>query len=134
MTKNKPVARACLRIMGKGLDLNEITRHLGIEPTYSHKEFDLGRFRRPYTQDMWSLDSPLENHRELNSHLRWLAKILKPHHAYLRSLRKTAKMDIFCSYTQIGQDGGLSIAPKSLSIITELNIRLEISIIALMKR
>lgn len=128
---NQINAKAGLRIMGKGLDLKAITVKIDIAPTHTHQEGEAARAGEKYQQDMWILNSPLEARKGLDAHLRWLVKQLKPHYEYLRSLKANAKIDIFCSYTSEGEQGGFSLSPQALSIFAELGIKLELSLITL---
>jgi len=121
---------AGLRIMGKDLDLDAISRELSLHPSHVHRGGELDKFGDPYPDDMWLLDSPLGKVVQLDAHLRWLVQQLIPHFGYLKSLKNTARIDIFCSCTSVGE-GGLSLSPNSLSISTELGLNLELSLILL---
>ncbi len=127
-------AHAGIRIMGNCLDLESITSHLGIEPTHRHKEGEPAKCQENYCQDMWSLQAPLDKKKKLDSHLRWLVKFLSSHYDYLQALKPDAQIDVFCSYTFEGDQGGFSLSPKALSIFTALGIKLEVSLIALKVR
>jgi hypothetical protein len=79
---------------------------------------------------MWMLESPLAKQEELAAHLAWLTKEVKPYSAYLRDLSLSTKIDIFCSFTAIG-DGGISLPASALSMPVGLGINLELSIVVL---
>jgi hypothetical protein len=121
---------AALRVMGDRLDLKDISRQLGLVPSHTHRAGELDKFGEPYPGDMWLLESPLGNRKHVDTHLKWLLKQLKPRFAYLKSLKNKFKIDLFCAYTGI-DDGGLSLSPRALSLSTELDIKLELSIILL---
>jgi len=117
--------------MGTALDLAAISHNLGIAPTYTHKKGDRASSKEKYTQDMWILDSPLDKKKNLDAHLRWLAKHLSSHYDYLRSLKSAAQIDVFCSYTSEGDQAGFSLSSQGLSMFAELGIKLELSLISL---
>lgn len=124
---------AGLRIMGKGLEHEKISKKLGLVPTHTHQAGEIDKFGTPYPQDMWLLDSPLGKRKHLDTHLKWLVKQVEPSFGYLKTLKRKYKIDVFCAYTGNG-DGGLSLSPTALSIFTELEIKLELSIIILSAR
>src|SRR5437773_6080987 len=124
-------AAAGFRIMGEGLDLETISNRLGLTPTHMHRLGERTQSGDSYQQDMWLFDSPLDKKKGLDAHLKWLDQQLRPHYDYLRSLKPRAKLDIFCSYTSEGDQGGFSLSPKALAIFTELGIKLELSLITL---
>jgi hypothetical protein len=82
--------RATLRITGNNLDLDEVTRSLGLAPTHVHKKGDR-RSRHPdsvpYEHDMWAFTAPVDKARPLEEHIRALWEALRPH-AALRSESK----------------------------------------------
>jgi hypothetical protein len=129
MAQNK--AKASLRIMGKNLDLEAISSSLNLNPSHTHRKGESDRTKDKYRQDMWLLDSPLESERELDIHLRWLEEQLRPNYSYLKSLQTKAQIDVFCSYTSEGDQAGFSLSPESLSLFTELGIKLELSLISI---
>ena len=110
--------------------MEEISTTLGLQPSHTHRAGDLGKFGAHFPDDMWALDSSLGREADMETHLEWLVNQLKPHVEYLKALKDEYKIDIFCAYTSIG-DGGLSLPPATLSVICELGVNLEISIIAL---
>jgi uncharacterized protein DUF4279 len=124
-------AMAGLRIMGTGLDLAAITHNLEVDPTHTHKKGDRARAKEEYKQDIWILNSSLDKKESLDAHLGWLAEHLSVHYDYLRSLKPVAQIDVFCSYTVEGDQGGFSLSCESLSLFVELGINFELSIISL---
>jgi hypothetical protein len=126
-------AGAGLRIMGEDIDLDAISRELNLTPSHVHRRGELDKSGDQYAHDMWLLDSPLGKHEQLDAHLKWLGKQLKPHSGYLKSVKNIARVDVFCSCTAVGE-GGLSLTPDSLSVSTELGLNLELSLILLRSR
>jgi hypothetical protein len=129
MKQNK--VTASIRITGEKLDLEAISSVLNIKPTHVHKKGDLDMTKEKYRQDMWLLTSPLSQKKSLDLHLKWLEKKLKPYYGYLVKLKSRAKIDIFCSYTSCDQLSGFSLSSTALSIFTELDVKMEISLIFL---
>jgi hypothetical protein len=62
--------------------------------------------------------------------LDWIADQFANKHDILREIQKENEIDIFCAVTLIGVEG-LSLSPKSLSLISDLQINLEVSLITL---
>ena len=126
-------AKASLRVMGVGLDLEAISIELGLKPTYVHLEQPNDGSKRTRIGDIWLLDSPLDKRKPLDVHLRWLVTKLMSHREYLKSLGSSAKIDVFLSYTMEGDQGGFSLSSKSLAFFSGLNIGFEFSLISLQK-
>ncbi len=103
---------AGIRIIGQKLELEDISRELGLVPSHVHRAGELDKFGEPYTQDMWLLESPLGKRSELDSHLKWLVQQLEPGFGYLKTIKSQSKIDVFCGYTGI-DDGGLSLSPEA---------------------
>src|SRR5712691_12702985 len=56
-----------------------VTRRLGIEPSHLHDPGErYGPHAAPYKHGQWSLDRPLGEHADLESHLNWLLERLAP--------------------------------------------------------
>lgn len=118
-------------VYGTRLELDGITRNLGLSPLRTHRVGDLDILGKPYLQDMWLLDSPLEESADLNAHLMWLGQQLEPHYEYIRSLKTSAELRIYCAYHSDSDQSGFSISPEALSIFTKLGIPMEVSILCL---
>jgi|SRR5882724_1306364 len=126
-----PEFGAALRVMRTGLDLAGISSSLGISPTHVHRQGDPGPLKKPFTLDMWSLESPLDPAEPLEAHLKWLQTALSPHHEFLSSLRKLATLDIYCNAMYFSDQNSLELTPEVLRLFTELNIPLGVSILLL---
>jgi hypothetical protein len=123
-----PESGASLRVMGIGLDLEQISRNLSLKPSHVHKAGDPGPLRQPYTQDMWALQSPLDLREPLDAHLKWLRAALLPHYEFLSSLRKKADVDIYCSFGCFSDQNGLKLSTEALRLFQELGVPLDVSI------
>jgi hypothetical protein len=124
-------AGASLRIQGSGLDLDVITRELGQNPTYTHKQGEPDARNHIYPHDMQSLGSPLSKGQLLNAHLEWLAEVLLPRKQYIIQLCEHYKVDIYCYKTCYTEQASLVISSKTIRIFTELNLDLQVSLIYL---
>jgi hypothetical protein len=122
-------SRATFIIQGVRLDLDAISRTIGIPPTHTHRMGDLSKLKKKLPHDMWSLTSPLDRKEPLDMHLKWLCSQMKPHHEFIRSLRVTADVYITCGYTTNKQQCGFSLSPEALAIFTELGISMEVNIL-----
>jgi hypothetical protein len=87
---------ATLRIFGDIPDLEDISVHLGLEPTYTHRKHDKPRpASKEFGHDMWSYSPALHESEPLERHIDELWKKLRPHKEYLFGLRKSATVDVF---------------------------------------
>jgi hypothetical protein len=124
-------AGASFRIFGVGLDLDSVTRELGQQPDYTHKQGVPDIHKRIHPDDMWSLASSLDDGQELELHLNWLAERLLPFKQYICSLSKQFKVDIYCWKTCYTEQASLILSSQSLRIFTELSVGLNMSLIFL---
>lgn len=127
----KFTAGAAFRIFGPELDLDAVTQELGIDPDHQHKSGDVDPGKKPFSQDMWSLKSPLAQSQELEFHLGWLAERLLVHSNYILSLKKRFKVDIYCWQNCFTEQASLKLSGRALRVFTELDINLEVSLLCL---
>lgn len=81
---------------------------------------------------MWALDSPLAPEESLDAHLKWLANQLRPHYAYIKSLKSPdADVSIFWGYTTEVEQNDFSLSSEALEIFTTLGIPLDFSVLAI---
>ena len=134
--KPKPVkpkfwSGASLRIHDAPKLHDEITARLGT-PSECHQKGDVRSpaSKRPWPNDIWMMDSPLPERREIDKHLAWVAEFARPHSAYLRRLiRRGARIDIYMSYRCDDEHRGIGFDPEHLEIFIRLGIRMEVSIL-----
>lgn len=122
-------SRATFIIMGVGLDLEAITRSIGITPSHTHRVGDLDSLGKPFPHDMWSLDSSLDQSEPLDAHLKFLNQLLKPHHEYIRSLKVNAEIYIYCGYDSDSDQCGFTLSSSALSIFTLLEVPMDVHLI-----
>jgi Domain of unknown function (DUF4279) len=125
-------AGASFRVAGLDLDMDDIARGLGHNPSYTHRRGEPNRILgKPRPRDMWRLDSPLGKGQDLELHLNWLAERLLPRKQYISSLRGKAEVDIYCFKTCYTEQASLTLSPHALRIFTELSLELCVSLIFL---
>jgi uncharacterized protein DUF4279 len=124
-------AGAAFRIYGIGLDIDSVTRELGVSPDHKHRQGELDRGGKPYTHDMWSLASPLRRSRDLQVHLTWLAERILPHHRYISNLQERFKVDMYCWKNCYTEQSSLVLSASALRTFTQLNINLEVGLLCL---
>ena len=130
-TKPKFWSSASLRIHDAPQLHEEITARLGT-PSECHKKGDMRSpaSKRPWPNDVWMMDSPLPERRDIGEHLAWVADFARPHTTYLRRLiRRGARIDIYMSYRCDHDHCGIGLDPEHLEIFTRLGIRMEVSIL-----
>lgn len=121
---------ASLRIFGEVGDLHEITRLLGVEPTYCHRRGDRGSPRsKPYEHDMWLYDDPISEDRPLTEHLEALWQTFRPHVQSPKRLKERLSVDIFCGYRSNSGTAGFEVDHRALVIFSELEVPFGVSVI-----
>ena len=78
---------------------------------------------------MWLCKAPVDEDRPFSEHLDCLWSMLEPHADYLKSLKETMRVDIYCSYFSTSQIAGFEINQNSLEIFQALDIPLGVSVI-----
>ena len=124
-------AGAALRIYGTGLDLDGITRELGISPDHQHRRGENDPRKRPYSHDMWSLASPAGEDQDLEVHLVWLSERFLSRQAFILSLKNKFQVDIHCWKNCNTEQSSLILSSHTLRIFTELNLDLNVSLLCI---
>ena len=121
---------ATLRIFGQDLDLDEITRRLGVEPTTAYRKGDRRGPRSPaYKRDAWLYKAPLPEEEPLEKHIDALWAQIRPARDYLLALKKVAKVDVFLGYRTNRDTAGIEVPHTCLEMFTSLEIPFGVSII-----
>ncbi len=121
---------ATLRIAGQNLDFEDISAHLGVSPSRSHRKGDQkGPSSPPFQHDMWQYKPPIDESIELGKHIDALWNAIKHAKEYLLSLKKTASVDVFLGYRSNVDTAGVEVPYTSLEMFTELEIPFGLSII-----
>jgi hypothetical protein len=121
---------ASLRIFGNRINFDEITKHLGVAPTVSHRR---GERRGPkfpaYEQDAWIYDAPVAQSEPLSAHIDALWNTLRGNKSYLLQLKRNFTLDVFLGYRSNCDRAGVEVPYESLEIFSELQVPFGLSII-----
>jgi len=131
-TDEEPVFHysARLRIFGEKLDFDEITSHLGVSPTLTHRKGERkGKRSRCYPHDMWGYTPSVDRERPLHEHIDILWENIKHAKDYLLSLKKIAKVDVFLTYSSNVDTAGVEVPYTSLEMFIELEVPFGLSIV-----
>jgi Domain of unknown function (DUF4279) len=122
---------ASLRIFGDIPDFDFLTKKLGLEPKHTHRRGETKIIREwgTFESDGWTAKIDVARDEGLPVHLDALWEKLKPHKEFLLELKKTHKVDIFCTYSSNSSTAGVSIDYTNLEIFMELQIPFELSIV-----
>ena len=132
MNESDGATRVVFCIRGARLNFEDISETLRLMPTHTHRQGEPSPLKgRPYPCDLWEISSPLSTDAPLDMHLKWMAKKLRPHYAYILSLKSPdTSISIFWGYTTENEQNDFSISPEALEIFVTLGIPLEVSILA----
>ena len=78
---------------------------------------------------MWSYTAPVHRARPLEEHIRALWETLRPHAAYVRSLKTHYEVDVVCGYRSNSDNAGFEVSHDCLMLFTELEVPFEVSVI-----
>ena len=121
---------ASLRVFGPKVDLESITETLGVEPTHSHRKGEpKKRAKTVWSHDMWLYTVDVNREKPLGEHLDALWEVVRPHLDYLKDLKNAATVDVFLGYRSDCDHAGVVVPHTSLTILTELEVPLSLSII-----
>lgn len=122
---------ASLRIFGDIGDLDHISRILGLQPTRIHRKGERKSPRRPDTwqEDAWLYQPPVDENRPLEVHIMALWDRLRPHMAFLNSLKAKNRVDVICGYRSNSGTAGFEVSHKCLGLFIELEIPFGVSVI-----
>jgi hypothetical protein len=121
---------ATLRIHGDDLPFDEITRRLGVEPTYTHRKGDRRGPRSPLLRDdAWHFKPALPENEPLEKQIDALSEVVRPHVDYLKSLRQRYKVDVFCGYRSNCDTAGIEVPHTCLELFIALEVPFGVSIV-----
>lgn len=130
---------ATLRIHGPKLDFNEISRTIGVAATHQHRKGEYRKGERErrgpespgYRDDAWHFEPAVDKSRPLTEHIQALWAVVEPHVEYLKSLKRIAKVDVFCGYRSNNQTAGFEVDHSALKLFTALEVPFGVSVITL---
>lgn len=123
------IASVAFTIAGKDLDTDDISRKMKITPTHTHRAGDSDMIGKPFRDDMWQLESPLDRRMSLDDHLKWLTIVLEGHHDFIRVIKQFANVYIYCGINCSSDQCGFHITPGALRLFVQLEIDLEVTIL-----
>jgi len=124
---------ASLRIFGDIVDLSEITRIVGVNPSYMHSKGEMRSSRaKPYEHDMWLYEPDIPEDRSLSEHLDALWSAIERNAHGIKALKKSLKVDVFCGYRSNCDHAGFAVESSSLRIFHELEVPFSVSVIVLL--
>jgi len=134
---NNNIEIAGIRHFGAGLRIknapelhDEISKIL--KPTHVHKKGEKKFKEKVWDNDIWILDSPLSDEKDLIEHILWIWEQIKPHIEYFMDLKKKGvEMDLFCSFTTDSDQDGFTLDARTNEFINKLQLNIEFSIIFL---
>ncbi len=112
------------------LDIDEISKDLGLAPSYTHRKGEVDRLGDKFDSDIWILSSPHSRDASLEEHIDWLCDQFTGKATIIETLQANAKVDMFCGITSPEQSG-FSVSAVALSKLAALGIQLEVSLILL---
>ena len=120
---------ATLRIFGEGLDIDDVTRTLRVQPTHSHRKGERRGFEGPaWPQDMWSFEPSIDESRPLDEHVMALWNAIRPHTPYLRALKQSFHVDVICGYRSNSNGAGFEVDYRCLGLFADLEVPFGISV------
>lgn len=121
-------APVAFTIAGIGLDLDGISKALGLNPTHTHRVGEVGPIGKLYQHDMWQLDSPLTDV-NLDDHLKWLEGKLRPGYDFIQSLRGKADVHVYCGYNAADDRCAFRFSAEALTLLTKGGIRMDLHVL-----
>lgn len=120
---------ATLRIHGDNVPFEELSQRLGVQPTHIHRRGVKRQSGVPWRDDAWHFQPPLAETEPLGRHLEALWSVVRPHVDYLKGLKQTCRVDVFCGYRSNCDLAGLEIPHHCLEMFMALEIPLGVSVI-----
>ncbi|HEU4328419.1 MAG TPA: DUF4279 domain-containing protein [Roseiflexaceae bacterium] len=121
---------ATLRISAERLDLEEITRQLGLTPTRLYRRGDLrDGVLKPRRYDLWAYQAPVTPKQPLAEHVDTLWAHIRHAAPFLRELKQIATVEVLLGYRSDWCCAGFEVPLASLAMFAELGIGFKVTII-----
>ena len=75
--------------------------------------------------------APVEEESPLEEHILALWEAVRPHIDYLKSLKRTLNVDVFCGYRSNSQTAGFQVGHECLELFTRLEVPFGVSVIVI---
>jgi len=121
-------------LRGKGLNPQEVTDNLGINPTKSFKRGEWRTSTEKWTRNYWSLTSQEKvQSDDLSNHIEWVIEQFEPVLPKLNEIlsNKDVQGEISCFWILPAGHDGLSLNPVLLRKIADLKLILKLDIYCL---
>jgi hypothetical protein len=120
-------AHATFRLLGDALDPEEVTRLIGIEPSFARRKGDkYGSRERPVVSQtgIWALESEKSvAGPDLNAHLRFLLSQLGSKTSTVKELvRQGLSADLLCYWMSGTGQGGPILEPETIRRVADLGV------------
>lgn len=125
--------KVCLRIFGDKLNPEEITKHLGIEPTTSYTKGEIIRGNKSNRQTKtgrWSLNSKLDDHIDLEEKIRDIIKPILANESYWETVTTECEVDLFCGLFLEAENRGFDLSSEIIGELGRLSINISFDIYA----
>ncbi|PJZ70947.1 hypothetical protein CH373_07615 [Leptospira perolatii] len=127
MNINKSLARswALIAISEPGLDVNSITRELGIEPDFALAKDTLAISGEKISTPLWQIHSKKEAFSPLEDHVWELISRIAPNRKEFQKICQKHKVILYCSIEfNDGNKDEVSLSPKTLLLLGDLGVNL----------
>jgi hypothetical protein len=119
-----------LRIFGDNVPYEEISRRLGVQPTHQHRK---GERRGPnsprYRDDAWHFQPAIPETEPLGAHLDALWAVVEPQLDFLKLLKQSCRLDVFCGYRSNCDAAGFEVPHESLKLFAALEGPFGVSVV-----
>jgi hypothetical protein len=125
------VFSATLRIFGRpSLDFAALTANVAVTPTRIQRQGEReSQNSPPWKTDGWFFEPHVGERELLGAHLDALWFAVQPSAAFLKSLKATADVSIFCGYRSNIDHAGFEVPHRSLEIFSALELPFGVSVI-----
>jgi hypothetical protein len=121
---------AALRIHGVDLPFEEITRQLRVQPTHIHRKGERRGHQSPdWRDDAWHYQPPVPETEPLARHIEALWDVVRPAIDYLKALKQSFEVDVFCGYRSNCDAAGFEVPHTCLELFTALEVPFGVSVI-----
>lgn len=116
-----------LRIAGQNLDPDEVTKHLGIEPTQVRRRGERRSENSTWTENMWAYEiipSQQEAWQSLSDGLMTLLESMRPLYSQIHSYLPANSVYLWCGHFTSSFDGGPALSPTLLRALSDFGVEL----------
>jgi hypothetical protein len=117
-------SRCTLRISSRSMDVADIVRTVGMQPTKAYEQGDpiSVTTKRPRDQALVLFEGNVPPEADLQEHVAAMVEVLKPRHANLSRLAGECSIDLFCMFASGSGQGSLEFSPALLKNLADLGL------------